>query len=247
MAKDGTNRGGRRVKAGSKPYDLTDKISHGMDASVLDITEIESVDLEGSDMPKPSEYLSATQRDGVPLGADEIYRETWKWLKERHCERLVNPRLLESYSQAFARFIQCEKAVSQYGLIGKHPTTGAAISSPFVTMSVQFQKQANLLWEFEKSKKNSDHPTMKPIPLLAYVIQNSSMSNTIVLDPFGGSGSTLIACEQTDRSCYTIELDEKYCDVIVRRYIEQVGSSSEVYVERDGKKYSFDELEIPED
>ena len=92
--------------------------------------------------------------------------------------------------------------------------------------------------------ENTDHSTMKPIPLLAYPIQNSSMSNTLVLDPFGGSGSTLIACEQTDRSCYTIELGEKYCDVIVKRYIEQTGSSDGVTVERDGKTYAFAELEV---
>lgn len=85
---------------------------------------------------------------------------------------------------------------------------------------------------------------MKPVPLLAYPIANSSMSNTLVLDPFGGSGSTLIACEQTDRSCFTIELDEKYCDVIVKRYIEQVGTSENVSVERDVKTYAFNELEV---
>ena len=83
---------------------------------------------------------------------------------------------------------------------------------------------------------------MKPIPLLAYPIMNSSMSNTVVLDPFGGSGSTLIACEQTERICHTIELDEKFCDVIVKRYIEQVGSSKDVKVQRDGLTYSFDEV-----
>ena len=107
-------------------------------------------------------------------------------------------------------------------------------------------RKQTTIWEFEKTKKNTDHPTMKPIPLLAYPIQNSSMSNTLVLDPFGGSGSTLIACEQTDRSCATIELDEKYCDVIVKRYIEQVGSADKVSVERDGKTYTFAELEVPD-
>lgn len=71
-------------------------------------------------------------------------------------------------------------------------------------------RKESTIWEFDKPKKNGDHPTMKPIPLLAYPIMNSSMSNTLVLDPFGGSGSTLIACEQTDRSCFTIELDEKF-------------------------------------
>ena len=108
-------------------------------------------------------------------------------------------------------------------------------------------RKQTTIWEFEKTKKNTDHPTMKPIPLLAYPIQNSSMSNTLILDPFGGSGSTLIACEQTDRSCYTIELDEKYCDVIVKRYIEQVGSSDGVSVERDGRTYTFAELEVQDE
>ena len=105
-------------------------------------------------------------------------------------------------------------------------------------------RKQTTIWEFEKTKKNTDHPTMKPIPLLAYPIQNSSMSNTLVLDPFGGSGSTLIACEQTDRDCYTIELDEKYCDVIVKRYIEQTGTSESVSVERNGKVYTFAELDM---
>lgn len=108
-------------------------------------------------------------------------------------------------------------------------------------------RKQTTIWEFEKTKKNTDHPTMKPIPLLAYPIQNSSMSNTLVLDPFGGSGSTLIACEQTDRDCYTIELDEKYCDVIVKRYIEQVGSADGVSVERDGKTYTFADLEVADE
>ena len=108
-------------------------------------------------------------------------------------------------------------------------------------------RKQTTIWEFEKTKKNTDHPTMKPIPLLAYPIQNSSMSNTLVLDPFGGSGSTLIACEQTDRDCYTIELDEKYCDVTVRRYIEQVGTSDGVFVERDGRTYTFAELGLTDE
>ena len=103
-------------------------------------------------------------------------------------------------------------------------------------------RKESTIWEFDKPKKNGDHPTMKPIPLLAYPIMNSSMSNTLVLDPFGGSGSTLIACEQTDRSCCTIELDEKFCDVIVKRYIEQVGSADGVSVQRDGLTYQYSEV-----
>ncbi len=108
-------------------------------------------------------------------------------------------------------------------------------------------RRQTTVWEFDKTRKNTDHPTMKPIPLLAYPITNSSMSNTIVLDAFGGSGSTLIACEQTDRICYTIELDEKYADVIVKRYIEQTGTSENVSVLRGGQTYSFAELEAADE
>ncbi|HJI42630.1 MAG TPA: site-specific DNA-methyltransferase [Veillonellaceae bacterium] len=107
-------------------------------------------------------------------------------------------------------------------------------------------RKESTIWEFDKPKKNKDHPTMKPIPLLAYPIMNSSMTNSIVLDPFGGSGSTLIACEQTKRICRTIELDEKFCDVIVKRYIEQVGSTKDVKVVRDGLTYDYDEVKIDE-
>lgn len=105
-------------------------------------------------------------------------------------------------------------------------------------------RKETTIWEFDKPKKNGDHPTMKPILLLAYPIMNSSMSNSVVLDPFGGSGSTLIACEQTDRICYTVELDEKFCDVIVKRYIEQVGGSDGVTVQRDGLTYKYSEVEV---
>lgn len=83
---------------------------------------------------------------------------------------------------------------------------------------------------------------MKPVALCAYPIQNSSMSNCIVLDPFGGSGSTMIACEQTNRICYSIELDEKYTDVIVKKYIEQVGTDEDVFLIRDGKKLKYSEV-----
>lgn len=103
-------------------------------------------------------------------------------------------------------------------------------------------RKESTIWEFDKPKKNGDHPTMKPIPLVAYPIKNSSMSNSIVLDPFGGSGSTLIACEQTGRICRTIELDEKYCDVIVKRFIEQVGGTDKVCVIREGKTYAYTDL-----
>lgn len=104
-------------------------------------------------------------------------------------------------------------------------------------------RKQSTIWEFDKPRKNSDHPTMKPVPLVAYPILNSSLTGCIVLDPFGGSGSTLIACEQTDRICYTVELDEKFCDVIVKRYIEQIGDDSNVYLVRGGAKIPYEDVQ----
>lgn len=106
-------------------------------------------------------------------------------------------------------------------------------------------RKQSTIWNFDRPSKNELHPTMKPVALCAYPIQNSSMSNCIVLDPFGGSGSTLIACEQTNRICYTIEIDEKYTDVIVKRYIEQAGSESGVFLERGGEKILFKDVQKP--
>jgi DNA modification methylase len=81
-------------------------------------------------------------------------------------------------------------------------------------------------WRIEKPKKNADHPTMKPIALCARAIQNSSNPGELVLDPFGGSGSTLIACEQTGRTCFTMEFDPVYADVIVKRWEEFTGQKA---------------------
>ncbi|HWQ89511.1 MAG TPA: DNA modification methylase [Desulfitobacteriaceae bacterium] len=89
------------------------------------------------------------------------------------------------------------------------------------------RKQTTLI-RFDKPQRNADHPTMKPIGLCGYLIGNSSKEGDIVLDPFGGSGSTLMACEQTGRICYTSELDPKYCDVIIRRWEEFTGKKAEL-------------------
>jgi DNA modification methylase len=115
-------------------------------------------------------------------------------------------------------------------LVGWKPTAGHKFYA---------DRKQRTTWNFDRPTKSKYHPTMKPIALVAYPITNSSLTNSIVLDPFGGSGSTLIACEQTDRICHTIELDEKYADVIVKRYIEQVGSDSNVFVVRDGVKNKY--------
>lgn len=88
------------------------------------------------------------------------------------------------------------------------------------------RKQTTVL-EFEKPARNAEHPTMKPVPLMAYEIRNSSRVGDTVLDSFGGSGSTLMACEQTGRKCVTMELDPHYCDVILKRWEDYTGQKAE--------------------
>ena len=98
------------------------------------------------------------------------------------------------------------------------------------------------IWNFDKQKKNKNHPTSKPLDLLAYPIGNSSQENAIVIDTFGGSGSTLMTCEQTNRICHTMELDEKYASVILRRYVEDTDDADNVYVIRNGEKLMYSDL-----
>ena len=148
MAKDGTARGGARAGSGRKSKALKEKLDSGNPGGrKLTVMELPAdSDLSGEDMPEPKSYMLDRQKNGGDLDAEDVFRETWLWLKERGCERLVNPRLIEAYAQAFARYIQCEEATSTYGLLGKHPTTGGVITSPFVQMSQPYQKSANLIW-----------------------------------------------------------------------------------------------------
>jgi site-specific DNA-methyltransferase (adenine-specific) len=80
--------------------------------------------------------------------------------------------------------------------------------------------------EFNKQFVNSEHPTMKPVPLIAKLIENSSKKDEIVLDLFGGSGTTLIASEQLNRRCFMMELDPRYCDVIIKRWEDFTGKKA---------------------
>ena len=99
-------------------------------------------------------------------------------------------------------------------------------------------RKQSTVWNFDKPRRSKEHPTMKPIPLLAYPIKNSSAPNGIVLDLFGGSGSTLMACEQTDRICLTMELDPKYATAIVMRFSNEYGAEN-IRLLRDGKEMPY--------
>lgn len=103
-------------------------------------------------------------------------------------------------------------------------------------------RKQTTVWNFAKPKRNANHPTSKPLDLLSYPIGNSTQENGIVLDSFGGSGSTMMACEQTNRICYMMELDEKYASVILRRAVEDGISPDDIFVERDGVRYGYADL-----
>ena len=92
---------------------------------------------------------------------------------------------------------------------------------------VEDRKQSDL-WEIERPSRSELHPTMKPIELVQKSIVNSSKPGNVVLDSFGGSGSTLIACEQTNRKCRMVELDPQYCDVILARWEKFTGKTAEL-------------------
>ena len=98
------------------------------------------------------------------------------------------------------------------------------------------------IWNYDKPKRNANHPTSKPLDLLGYPICNSSQENAIVIDNFGGSGSTMMACEQTNRSCFMMELDEKYASVILRRAVENGIAPEDIFVERSGEKLMYADL-----
>ena len=104
------------------------------------------------------------------------------------------------------------------------------------------RRDLSTVLKFDRPTTSKEHPTMKPLDLLGFLINEGSKRGDNCLDLFGGSGSTLIACEQLDRTCYTMELDPKYADVIVKRYVRYTGSAKDCYLIRDGKQ-----LPLPQD
>ena len=103
-------------------------------------------------------------------------------------------------------------------------------------------RKQTTIWHFDKPKRNANHPTSKPLDLLGYPIGNSTQENGVVMDTFGGSGSTLMACEQMNRICCMMELDEKYASVILRRYVEDTGDAEGVYVIRNEQQIPYADL-----
>jgi hypothetical protein len=140
--------GGARPGAGRKNKALAEKVLNGNPGCrKLKILEFPSIpDLKGEDMPSVRDYLTEQQKDGKKLLSAEIYAEAWNWLNERGCAALIPVQMLEQYSMSFARCIQCEQHISEYGFLAKHPTTQAPMASPFVSMSQSYSKQASTIW-----------------------------------------------------------------------------------------------------
>lgn len=103
-------------------------------------------------------------------------------------------------------------------------------------------RQQSDLWQIDRPKKSPEHPTTKPIALAGLAINNSSHRGDVVLDLFGGSGTTLLAAEQTERTAYLMELDPKYTDVIVKRYIKQQENDAGVFLVRGGQRMAYHEV-----
>lgn len=144
MAKDGTARGGARVGAGRKSKALVDKISDGRLNGAMVLPEPSN--MEGADVPPVKEYLKTKQKNGKDLCAEDVYIETFEWLRARNCEKLVSGQLIEQYAMSVSRWIQCEECISEFGFLAKHPTTGNAIASPYVAMAQSYMKQVNQAW-----------------------------------------------------------------------------------------------------
>src|SRR5574344_252168 len=138
--------GGVRPGAGRKKKALSEKIEADNPGG-RKLTVLEIPDIEGVEMPKPNEILSATQRDGKDFQAKEIFEETWLWLQKIGCQGAVSKQVIERYAMCAARWIQCEQMTNELGFLSKHPTTGKPITSPFINIGINYMNQAARQWD----------------------------------------------------------------------------------------------------
>jgi hypothetical protein len=163
-------RGGARVGAGRKKKPLAEKLllggnGHHTVTKLKNPSKIPDNVMAGADMPPIAEYLQKTAKGTSEKIVPLVYAKTVEWLKKRGCEQYVNTDLIEQYALYLSRFVQCEEGVNTYGLLAKHPTTGAPIASPYVSMGLQFSKQANIYWQqiFQIVKENCSESVGKDL------------------------------------------------------------------------------------
>ena len=180
MAKDGTARGGPRIGAGGKPQNK--KKMELMNTSFDDVADFVAPDeIIGVDVPPIKEFMKAKQKNGKDLYAEEIFKTTYVWLKKKGCEKLVSNQVIEQYAMAVSRWIQCEEAISEYGFLAKHPTTGNAIASPYVQMSQSYMKQITQIWyqiyQVIRDKGNADEDEMDEQDIMMARLLNMKREN----------------------------------------------------------------------
>lgn len=139
-------RGGKRPGAGRKPKSNLEKVQNGNPGG-RKLTMLDIPDVEGIQMPKPNELLSAKQRDGTELRAKQIYEDTWNWLNSIGCAGYVSPQTIERYAMCVARWLQCEEMTNELGFLSKHPTTGKPVTSPFINIGINYMNQASRQWD----------------------------------------------------------------------------------------------------
>jgi len=157
--------GGARPGAGRKKKALSEKIEADNPGG-RKLTVLEIPDIEGVEMPKPNEILSATQRDGKDFQAKEIFEETWLWLQKIGCQGAVSKQVIERYAMCAARWIQCEQMTNELGFLSKHPTTGKPIPSPFINIGISYMNQAirqwNEIYQIVKENCTADYSGANP-------------------------------------------------------------------------------------
>lgn len=139
-------RGGKRPGAGRKAKSVLEKAASGNPGG-RKLTVLDIPDMEGSDMPKPDEILSAPQKDGTTLKAAEIYEAVWKWLEKLNATAYISPQVIEQYAMCRARWLQCEKMTNELGFLSRHPTTGKPSTSPFINIGINYMNQATRQWD----------------------------------------------------------------------------------------------------
>ena len=145
MAKDGTARGGPRIGAGRKKKTEAEKALEGRRTAGRAGAAANAENAAA--VPEVAPILKARQKKGMPrLNAKEIFKETWLWLEKKGCAEAVGVKLVEQYAMSAARWEQLEQEISRNGFTAAHPTTGAEIASPFVSMSMSYMKQCQQCW-----------------------------------------------------------------------------------------------------
>ena len=198
--------------------------------------------------------LSAAQarmRDGAPAyvwlasmhlpafaaamsGAGLSWRQVLVWAKNafslgRQDYQWRHELCLYGWKEGAAHYF-CDSRTETTVIEDARPDPGKMTKAELVefAQSVLDEKRASTVLEFDKPSRSEEHPTMKPVKLFAYLVRNSSRRGDLVLDPFGGSGTTVVACEQLGRRCATIEIDPHYASVILDRWERLTGRQAEL-------------------